>query len=70
MQLVRVYSFTEGLPSAVQKAVNIAESIGNDAPNEHVQAILLEIPDSQEYFTFVSDDDGQGAEIMILCPLV
>jgi hypothetical protein len=70
MQLVRVYSFTEGLPPAVQKAVEIAESIGSDAPNEHVQAVLLEIPDSPEYFTFVSDDVGQGTEIMILCPLV
>ena len=70
MQLVRVYSFTEGLPPAVQKAVNIAESIGSDAPDEHVQEVLLEIPDSQEYFTFVKDDDGQGAEIMILCPLI
>jgi hypothetical protein len=70
MQLVRVYSFTEGLPPAVQKAVEIAESIGNDEPSEYIQAILLEIPDSQESFTFVKDDNGQGAEIMILCPLV
>jgi hypothetical protein len=70
MQLVRVYSFTPGLPPVVQKATEIAESLGSDAPDEHVQAVLLEIPDSQEYFTFILDDVGQGAEILILCPLV
>lgn len=70
MQLLRVYSFTPGLPPAVQKAVEIAESVGSDAPEEHIQTVLLQIPDSPEYFTFVSDDDGQGAEIMILCPLI
>lgn len=70
MQLVRVYSFTEALPPAIQKATEIAESLCNYATQEQVEEVLLAIPDSPEYFTFVSDDVGQGAEILILCPLV
>lgn len=70
MQLVRVYSFTEGLSPVVQKAVEIAESLCNYATDEQVQEVLGQIPESNEYFTFVSYPGGYGTEILILCPLV
>lgn len=68
MRLKKAYGFNYNLHPEIKKAVDIAESLRNWAPDEEVEAVLNQIPESTEYFTFIQYAGEYGTEIYILYP--